>query len=174
MTLLDINNSVPKDMYEESIGGKFDYTHKDTFMGFHCGNTNAKKLSSCSMKYQMIMARSLPQPGWSEQEPTDWYFISSDAFSVDSNNALHSFAHANGAYHLMGCMLSALVQAVFEGVAFAMRDCLEIAKSQGISITEATICTKYDAKYQKFKQLYPMLKDFYLNKNSCDRLSRVL
>ena len=48
VTLLDINNSVPADMYEESIKGKFDYTHKDTFMGFHCGNTNTKKLSACS------------------------------------------------------------------------------------------------------------------------------
>ena len=48
-------------MYEESIKGKFDYTHKDTFMGFHCGNTNTKKLSACSMKYQKIMARSLPE-----------------------------------------------------------------------------------------------------------------
>ena len=61
VTLLDINNSVPKDMYEESIKGSFDYTHQDTFMGFHCGNTNAKKLSGCAMKYQMIMARNLPQ-----------------------------------------------------------------------------------------------------------------
>lgn len=34
-------------------------------------------------------------------------FISSDRFSVDDNNALHSFAHADGNYHLMGCMLSA-------------------------------------------------------------------
>lgn len=34
-------------------------------------------------------------------------FISSDSFKVDKNNALHSFAHADGAYHLMGCMLSA-------------------------------------------------------------------
>ena len=60
VTLLDINNSVPKDMYKESIEGKFDYTHKDTFMGFHCGNTASSKLSFCEMKYQMIMARSLP------------------------------------------------------------------------------------------------------------------
>ena len=60
VTLLDINNSVPKDMYEESIKGKFDYKHTDTFMGFHCGNTCSKKLASCEMKYQMIMARSLP------------------------------------------------------------------------------------------------------------------
>lgn len=34
-------------------------------------------------------------------------FISCDTFGVDENNALHSFAHANGGYHLMGCMLSA-------------------------------------------------------------------
>jgi L-fucose isomerase-like protein len=61
VTLLDINNTVPDDMYEESIKGKFDYTHKDTFMGFHCGNTCSSKLSFCNMKYQMIMARSLPE-----------------------------------------------------------------------------------------------------------------
>ncbi len=60
VTLLDINNSVPKDMYKESIEGKFPYTHKDTFMGFHCGNTCSRKLSSCEMKYQIIMARALP------------------------------------------------------------------------------------------------------------------
>ena len=58
--LLDINNSVPADLYEEDIKGKFDYTLKDTFMGFHCGNTASSKLSFCEMKYQMIMARSLP------------------------------------------------------------------------------------------------------------------
>ncbi|MCI8717880.1 MAG: fucose isomerase [Lachnospiraceae bacterium] len=60
VTLLDINNSVPKDMYDSAISGRFPYTHRDTFMGFHCGNTNAKKLSGCEMKNQMIMARSLP------------------------------------------------------------------------------------------------------------------
>ena len=43
VTLLDINNSVPKDMYKESIEGKFNYTLKDTFMGFHCGNTASSK-----------------------------------------------------------------------------------------------------------------------------------
>ena len=61
VTLLDINNSVPADLYEEDIKGKFDYTLKDTFMGFHCGNTTTGKLTSCSMKYQLIMARSLPE-----------------------------------------------------------------------------------------------------------------
>ncbi|MCL2253264.1 MAG: L-fucose/L-arabinose isomerase family protein [Lachnospiraceae bacterium] len=61
VTLLDINNTVPEDMYAESVKGKFAYSLNDTFMGFHCGNTNAKKLAACSMKYQMIMARNLPE-----------------------------------------------------------------------------------------------------------------
>ncbi|MCR5425479.1 MAG: L-fucose/L-arabinose isomerase family protein [Lachnospiraceae bacterium] len=60
VTLLDINNSVPHDMYDESIKGKFPYEFTDTFMGFHCGNTCSSKMSSCSMKYQKIMARNLP------------------------------------------------------------------------------------------------------------------
>ena len=61
VTLLDINNTVPNDMYETEIKGKYDYTLKDTFIGFHCGNTASGKLSSCEMKYQMIMARTLPE-----------------------------------------------------------------------------------------------------------------
>ena len=61
VTLLDINNTVPKDLYEADIKGKYDYTLKDTFMGFHCGNTAFGKLTSCEMKYQMIMARTLPE-----------------------------------------------------------------------------------------------------------------
>ena len=60
VTLLDINNSVPKDMYKESIEGKFDYTLTDTFMGFHCGNTCSSKICKPEMKYQKIMARNLP------------------------------------------------------------------------------------------------------------------
>lgn len=60
VTLLDINNSVPKYIYDEDITGKFNYKLTDTFMGFHCGNTCSKKLAFCSMKYQKIMARSLP------------------------------------------------------------------------------------------------------------------
>lgn len=61
VTLLDINNSVPEDMFEEDIKGRFDYTRQDTFMGFHCGNTASSKLAFCEMKYQKIMARALPQ-----------------------------------------------------------------------------------------------------------------
>ena len=134
-------------------------------------------------------------------------FISSENFRMDSQNALHAFAHADGGYHLMGCMLSAascnkwllenifgvtdnaseqkditldklgrnhvyflpylmgerspindtdargtligmtmdttrsdLVQAVLEGVAFAIRDSVEVARSQGITIKSSKIC----------------------------------
>lgn len=61
VTLLDINNSVPTDLYDEDIKDSYDYRQTETFMGFHCGNTSSKKLSFCEMKYQMIMARSLPE-----------------------------------------------------------------------------------------------------------------
>lgn len=132
-------------------------------------------------------------------------FISSKNFGVDENNALHSFCHADGSYHLMGCMLSAascnkwwaeeilgtkdfgkeqagiaklgennvfflpylmgersphnnpdargvffgmsmdttradMTQAVLEGVAFALRDSLEVARSLGIDIQRTKIC----------------------------------
>ncbi len=196
-------------------------------------------------------------------------FISSKSFGVDENNALHSFAHADGNYHLMGCMLSAascnkwwnedilktkdfaaeqaqitrlgennvfylpylmgersphnnpdaramfigmsmdttredMTQAVLEGVAFALRDSLEVAKSLGIRIERTKICgggaksplwkkmianimnlkvdvieseklvkvvdtvepeeelvVKYEEKYQKFKKIYPAVKELY-------------
>lgn len=134
-------------------------------------------------------------------------FISSGRFSVDPNNALHSFCHADGGYHLMGCILSAascnkwfceeilatddynaeqaqitddmlgrnhvyflpylmgerspindtdarglfigmrpdttradMVLAVLEGVAFAIRDNVEVARSLGIELTQSTLC----------------------------------
>ncbi len=132
-------------------------------------------------------------------------FISSEKFGVDKNNALHAFAHADGHYHLMGCMLSAascnkwwmdeiiktkdygkeqenitklgenhvyflpylmgersphnnpnaratfigmtmdttredMTQAVLEGVAFGLRDSLEVARSLGIKIERTKIC----------------------------------
>ena len=134
-------------------------------------------------------------------------FISSASFGVDPNNALHAFAHADGGWHLMGCMLSAascnkwlcedilktsdyaaeqaqihperlgrnpvfflpylmgerspindtnargtfigmtmdtprsdLVQAVLEGVAFAIRDSVEVAKDLGIPLSSSKIC----------------------------------
>ncbi|MDD6200364.1 MAG: xylulokinase [Firmicutes bacterium] len=134
-------------------------------------------------------------------------FISSEKFGVDKFNALHAFAHADGGYHLMGCMLSAascnkwlmedifrtsdyaaeqapitddklgenhvyflpylmgerspindtnargtligmtmdttradLTQAVLEGVAFAIRDSVEVARSLGVAINSSKIC----------------------------------
>ena len=134
-------------------------------------------------------------------------FISSEKFGVDPYNALHAFCHADGGWHLMGCMLSAascnkwfcedilhttdfaaeqkditdeklgrnhvfflpylmgerspindtdargtftglsmdstrsdLMQAVLEGVAFALRDSLEVAKSIGIRIESSRLC----------------------------------
>ncbi len=63
VTLLDINNTVPKDMYESEIKGKFDYTLQDTFMGFHCGNTPFCRLSGGGIKYQLIQNRTLENGG---------------------------------------------------------------------------------------------------------------
>lgn len=59
VTLLDINNTVPADLYNSDIKGRFGYSLTDTFMGFHCGNTAAEKLSKKEMKYQLIMHRGL-------------------------------------------------------------------------------------------------------------------
>ena len=134
-------------------------------------------------------------------------FISSKAFGVDPHNALHAFCHADGGWHLMGCMLSAascnkwfcedilstsnyaaeqtditddklgcnrvfflpylmgerspindvnargtftglsmdstradMVQAVLEGVAFALRDSFEVAKAIGLAIDRSFLC----------------------------------
>ena len=54
VTLLDINNSVPADLYHEDIEGKFPYQLTDTFMGFHCGNTPSCKLcADRAVKYQL-------------------------------------------------------------------------------------------------------------------------
>ena len=59
VTLLDINNTVPADIYNDEIAGKFPYTHKDTFMGFHCGNTASCLVKEPEMKFQRIMKRNL-------------------------------------------------------------------------------------------------------------------
>ena len=56
-TLLDINNTVPYDMVEEARSIVGNYTHKDLFMGFHCGNTPSSCMANHSMKYQLIMHR---------------------------------------------------------------------------------------------------------------------
>jgi len=70
VTLLDINNSVPKYLYDEDIAGKFDYKLTDTFMGFHCGNTPACKMcADRAVKYQLIQHRLL-EPAGSEPDFT--------------------------------------------------------------------------------------------------------
>lgn len=60
VTLLDINNSVPQDLFDSDIKERYDYKSSDVFMAFHCGNTCASRLCNPTMKYQKIMARSLP------------------------------------------------------------------------------------------------------------------
>ncbi len=74
VTLLDINNSVPQDIYDSDIKGKFSYDYKlnDTFMGFHCGNTPFCRLAKNSkpgVKYQLIQHRLL-EPKDSEPDFT--------------------------------------------------------------------------------------------------------
>lgn len=63
VTLLDINNTVPRDMYESDIKGKYDYKLTDTFMGFHCGNTPICNLSKGAINYQIIQNRLLENGG---------------------------------------------------------------------------------------------------------------
>ena len=87
-------------------------------------------------------------------------FISSKKFGVDKNNALHSFDHADGNYHLMGersphndpsaraafigmsmdSTREDMTQAVLEGVAFGLRDSLEVARSIGVNPERTKIC----------------------------------
>ncbi|MBR0424756.1 MAG: L-fucose/L-arabinose isomerase family protein [Clostridia bacterium] len=64
ITLLDINNSVPKQMWESESKDKYDYTLTDTFMGFHCGNTpSCKMCADRAVKYQLIQNRLLENGG---------------------------------------------------------------------------------------------------------------
>ncbi|MDD5368032.1 MAG: hypothetical protein PHQ40_03010 [Anaerolineaceae bacterium] len=59
VTLLDINNTVPTDLYDQEIKDVQPYALNETFMGFHCGNTPICRLKSSAMKYQLIMHRGL-------------------------------------------------------------------------------------------------------------------
>lgn len=63
VTLLDINNTVPKEMFDASIAPRTSYTEADVFMGFHCGNTCMERLKKGEMKYQLIMNRGLENGG---------------------------------------------------------------------------------------------------------------
>lgn len=62
-TLLDINNTVPKDMFDENRRSVGDYSLSDLFMGFHCGNTPVCHIENGEMKYQLIMKRALEPLG---------------------------------------------------------------------------------------------------------------
>jgi L-fucose isomerase-like protein len=68
-TLLDINNTVPQSMYDQCVRGKYDVRLKETFMGFHCGNTSCSLLKNPHMGYQLIMKRDL-EPELAEPDIT--------------------------------------------------------------------------------------------------------
>jgi L-fucose isomerase-like protein len=57
--ILDINNTVPYDMVEESRAQIRDYAAHDLWMGFHCGNTSSSCMATSMMKYQLIMHRMM-------------------------------------------------------------------------------------------------------------------
>ena len=59
VTLLDINNTVPNDLYEAHKSLAKDYAASDLFMGFHCGNTPVCRLKSSALTHQLIMKRLL-------------------------------------------------------------------------------------------------------------------
>lgn len=59
VTLLDINNTVPAQVFEQYIRTKKSYRNDDLFMGFHCGNTACSLLKNPHMGYQLIMKRGL-------------------------------------------------------------------------------------------------------------------
>ncbi len=59
VTLLDINNTVPHEMFINDISGKYPYGSREVFMGFHCGNTPICHLVEGKMSHQKIMKRSL-------------------------------------------------------------------------------------------------------------------
>ena len=70
VTLLDINNSVPRYIYEQDDIAQYGYKLTDTFMGFHCGNTpSCKMCDSRAVKYQLIQHRLL-EPAGSEPDFT--------------------------------------------------------------------------------------------------------
>jgi L-fucose isomerase-like protein len=66
VTLLDLDCSVPEDLYNEKIKGAYPYALNDLFLGFHCGNTPLCKLrkeKNTSLKFQLILNRNLEKGG---------------------------------------------------------------------------------------------------------------
>jgi len=109
VTLLDINNSVPADMHEKEIDGKFDYTHQDTFMGFHCGNTPMCHLKQGTMKHQLIMHRLL--------EPDDEPDITRGTLEGDINPGKITF------YRLQGTAEGGLTSYIANGEVLPVATC---------------------------------------------------
>ncbi len=69
VTLLDINNTVPKQIYDEDIKKSYKAKLEETFMGFHCGNTCSSMLKQATMEHQLIMKRDL-EPDLKEPDIT--------------------------------------------------------------------------------------------------------
>ncbi|MDR1648821.1 MAG: hypothetical protein LBR71_01045 [Synergistaceae bacterium] len=53
VTLLDINNSVPEDLYARAVAGRYPYVREDLFIGFHCGNTPLPLMAKKELRYKM-------------------------------------------------------------------------------------------------------------------------
>jgi len=87
-TLLDINNTVPADMFDANKKLTKSYKPTDLFMGFHCGNTPSCCLVHCGMKYQLIMNR-LMEPARPRTSPA----ARSKARSVPGHHALQDPVH---------------------------------------------------------------------------------
>ena len=58
VTLLDINNTVPADLYASEIAPRYPYSATDVFMGFHCGNTSSARLRRGRLGHHVIMCRT--------------------------------------------------------------------------------------------------------------------
>ncbi|MEA4932602.1 MAG: fucose isomerase [Lawsonibacter sp.] len=52
-TILDINNNIPRDVFEAQLQGRYPYTERELFLGFHCGNTAGELLCSANLRYKM-------------------------------------------------------------------------------------------------------------------------
>ena len=204
LDICGIDDSVMPTLYESSdvVGTVTDKGAKETGL-----NKNVKIIAGAGDNAAAAVGTGTVEKGRCTISlgTSGTVFISSDEFSLDKNNTLHSFAHADGKYHLMGCILSAascnkwwisdilgsedydesqrdiknlgdnnvffapylmgersphndpnvrgaflgismdttrkdMTQAVLEGVAFALRDSIEAAGKLGISVKSAAVC----------------------------------
>lgn len=85
-----------------------------------------------------------------------------DDFILPENNALHSFCHADGKYHLMGCILSEAMLAMagageYKDVQAASK---AIVKKTTVAVPDKNLVDLYEIRYKKFRKLYPLLKEW--------------